>query len=77
MPRYYFHIREGEQFEEDPEGSEFSSVEVAREEAIAAAREMVSEAVLRDEVIDGRTFEIATDDGAVVATVPLKSVIRL
>ncbi|HEV7436201.1 MAG TPA: hypothetical protein VGO22_15195 [Pseudorhizobium sp.] len=77
MPRYYFHIREGDQFEEDPEGSEFSSVEVAREEAIAAAREMVSEAVLRDEVIDGRTFEIATDDGAVVATVPLKSVIRL
>jgi hypothetical protein len=77
MPRYYFHIREHERFEEDLEGAEFASLEEATQEATAAAREMVSEAVLRDELIDGRTFEITTEDGAVVATLPFASVIKL
>jgi hypothetical protein len=77
MARFYFHVREGEIFEEDPEGSEHPSPEHARLEAEAAAREMVAEAVLREELIDGRTFEITADDGSLVAVVPFRSVIRL
>ncbi|HEV7436844.1 MAG TPA: hypothetical protein VGO22_18565 [Pseudorhizobium sp.] len=77
MPRYYFHIREHEKFEEDPEGAEFASLEEARQEATAAAREMVSEAVLHDEIIDGRTFEVTLPDGTVVAIIPFRSVVRL
>lgn len=77
MERYFFNIRQGDCFERDPEGSEFPSIDAARREAITAAREMVAEAVLHDEVIDGRTFEVAKDCGTVVATVPFRSVIRL
>jgi hypothetical protein len=77
MPRYYFHIREGDKFERDPEGSEHASPEEARREALAAAREMVAEAVLHDELIDGRTFEVADENGALVAVVAFKSVIRI
>jgi hypothetical protein len=77
MPRFYFHIREGDLFEHDIEGVELSSAEEARREAEDSAREMVAEAVLRSEVIDGRLFEVTSEDGSVVATVPFASVIRL
>jgi hypothetical protein len=76
MAKYYFHIREGGTFEPDIEGAEFSCHEDAHREAMSSAREMVAEAVLRDEVIDGRAFEIAVEDGTVIATVPFVSVIR-
>jgi hypothetical protein len=38
---------------------------------------MVAEAVLREELIDGRTFEVTADDGSLVAVVPFRSVIKL
>lgn len=77
MPRYYFHIREGDKFERDPEGSDHDSPEEARQAALAAAREMVAEAALRDELIDGRMFEVADEAGTVVDIVTFQSVIRI
>lgn len=77
MPRFYFHVRKGSDFEEDSDGAELPSAEAARGEALLAAREILAERLLRGEVIDGDVFEITTEDGDVVGTVPFKSVIKL
>ncbi|MDP9563372.1 UNVERIFIED_ORG: hypothetical protein J2740_004584 [Rhizobium nepotum] len=45
-------------------------------EATQAAREMLAEKILRDEIIDGAEFEVVRGDGVLVAKIPLKSVVR-
>jgi hypothetical protein len=77
MPRYYFHVREHDVFREDPEGTELPSDDLAYEEAIFAAREILSEKVLHGGVIDGQVFEIMNDAGELVHKLPLKAVIRI
>lgn len=77
MPLYYLNIRDGSHLIEDPEGSDHSNLEQARDEAIRSARQILAERVLADEVIDGQVFEITDETGAVKATVPLKSVLKL
>ena len=77
MPRFYFHVRNHDHYDEDPEGGDFSSVEMARQEAIQAAREMMAEKVAHGELLDGQCFEIADESGKIVSLVPFRSVIRL
>ncbi|WP_409566761.1 DUF6894 family protein [Rhizobium leguminosarum] len=57
LPKYFFHIRRKDVFEEDLEGVDLASPEQASEEAIAAAREIVAERIRRGESADGDTFE--------------------
>jgi hypothetical protein len=75
--RFYVHVRSDEGFEEDHEGLEFASLDEAIAESRRAAREMVAEIVLQQRRVDGRMFEIADSDGAVLATVHFKDVIGL
>lgn len=77
MARYYFHVRDGEQFEEDPEGAEFQTVDNAIREAFLAARELIAAKVLAGEVIGGQVFEIADDTGQVIEKVAFRSALRL
>ncbi|MGR4846078.1 DUF6894 family protein [Rhizobium sp. LARHSG275] len=77
MPKYFFHIRRQDDFAEDLEGIDLNSPEVALKEAAAAAREIVAERIRRGDAADGDTFEIVTEDGSLVATVPFRSAIRL
>jgi hypothetical protein len=76
MPRYYFHVLKNGLLEKDLEGADFPSPEAAREEALTAAREMLAELLLADQVIDGASFEITDDAGVVVDRIPFRSVIR-
>lgn len=55
MAKYYFHIRRGSDVARDPEGAEFASQELAREEAVTAARELLAQAVIRGELYDWLT----------------------
>ncbi|WP_430306322.1 DUF6894 family protein [Rhizobium sp. 0TCS1.26] len=77
MQRYFFHLRQGDVFEEDPEGVLLDSDEAALDEAVGAAREMVAEAVLNNVLIDGRRFEIWVHGRGLITSVPFHSVIRL
>lgn len=77
MPRYFFHIRAHGQVECDTEGVELPNADAARREAIAAARDMVVEAVVGNNVIDQRKIEVVAESGDLVATVPLQSVINI
>ncbi|WP_246705280.1 hypothetical protein [Rhizobium sp. RM] len=51
--------------------------EQARLEALKAAREMLAEKIIRDEVLDGTQFEVVRYDGSLIAKISLRSVMRL
>lgn len=70
--RFYFHIRQGNELIEDPDGSEFVDLAAAREDARQAARELMAEALLKGEPLDGRTFEIRDAGRSLLATVPFE-----
>ncbi|WCK05772.1 MULTISPECIES: hypothetical protein [Rhizobium/Agrobacterium group] len=53
-----------------------SNDERAYIEAAQAAREMLAEKILKDEIVDGAEFEVVRGDGVLVAKIPLKSVVR-
>lgn len=61
----------------DPEGAEFQDVQTARTEAVRSARELLSQRVLNGEEIDGQSFELTDESGAVVDTVKFRDVLRL
>ncbi|AYD04618.1 hypothetical protein [Neorhizobium sp. NCHU2750] len=77
MIRLYFHIREGDRLSRDPEGAEFQDVQTAHTEAVRSARELLSQRVLNGEEIDGQSFELTDESGAVVDTVKFRDVLRL
>ena len=76
MTKYYFNIRAGERYIADQEGQEHTDLDEAKEEAMTAAREILSEAVRFGEVIDGRRFEITDSEGNLCATVPFSEALR-
>ncbi|NKM43105.1 hypothetical protein GFL68_33855 [Rhizobium laguerreae] len=75
MPKYFFHVRRNDVFEEDVEGIDLATPEQAREEAIAAAREILAERICAGRSADGDVFEIMTEDATLVAIVPFSSVL--
>ena len=77
MPRFFFHIRDSDSFEIDPEGVEFDSVEDAIVDAKAAAREMMAEMLRTGQQLDGQRFEIADERGRVIEILPFRSVLNL
>jgi hypothetical protein len=76
MARYYFNIRHSDGLIEDQEGQELRSLEEARAEAAASARELIAESVLRGQGLDHRTFEINDESGSTLAVVPFAEAIR-
>lgn len=77
MQRYFFHLREGDGLSVDLIGTMLSDDQGALAEAAQAAREMLSEKILKNEVVDGAEFEVVREDGVLIAKIPLKSVMRL
>ena len=76
MPRFYFNIRDGDALIEDPDGSDLRDLDVARAEALAAAREILANRLRSNQILDGQRIEITDATGEVLATVSLKDVIR-
>ena len=77
MTQFFFHVRDGEDYLQDEEGVDLPDLDTAQHEAVLAAREMISEMVLKGQIIDGQTFEIADADGRILTVVSFKSAIRL
>ena len=72
MPMYYFHIRDRDKFEVDPDGTELPDIDAARAEALKVAQELMTEVpdLGREAVI-----EIADGYGQIVLTVPFSDTI--
>lgn len=77
MARFYFHLCDGGDLDEDQEGFEFSSTDAACEEALRAAREMVAEMIAQNAPIRGTAFIVQDSDHRTVALVPFMNVIRI
>jgi hypothetical protein len=77
MPRFYFHMSSGEEFIEDPEGSDLPDLAAARAEAIDAARELMADRVRTGHPADGQEFLIFDAEGNQLDIIPFRSVLRL
>jgi hypothetical protein len=67
MPLYYFHIRNGSDLEQDPEGSELPDLETAHAEALTVARELTGAI---PEFNSNTLIEIADESGRTLLRVP-------
>jgi hypothetical protein len=63
MAQYFLHQRRGGSYIHDLEGADFDTGDKAREEAIMAARELISEMVLTGVADLSASFEIMDGDG--------------
>lgn len=74
--RYFSNIRPRGVLLADPDGTEVVSIDAARVEAVAAARELVADRLKRGEVLNGDAIEISGESGTLLETVPFMSVFR-
>ena len=70
MPRFFLDVLNGGELREDPEGQEFVALDAARAEAVASARYLVAQGILRNEDASDRSFIIRNEGHEAVATVP-------
>lgn len=63
MPRFYLHFTRGGGLVEDPEGSDLPDLEAARQEALAAARDLWANAIVDGRDLSEQQFVIANEDG--------------
>lgn len=77
MPRYFFHLCDGDRLKTDLDGSELPDLEAALREALESARFLLSEKVLKGEIVNGQHFEISDHVGKVLATLALRTALRL
>ena len=75
MPRYFFHIRQGDTTIPDDEGIECESLDAVREEALQGARQIMSDAILGGELGENRTLVIKDTKGDIVHELPFQAAI--
>jgi hypothetical protein len=73
MPRYFFHIRRGSDFEDkDPDGEDLADLEAARAKAVQIARDYWED---WPDAETGMVIDIADEAGQTVLTVPFSDAI--
>ena len=73
MPRYYFHIRDGDTLVLDDDGSELANVEAIRNEALQSARDLHRQDATDHFFTSGSPYIAVSDDaGNVVLTQPIR-----
>jgi hypothetical protein len=76
MPRFFFHIIDGDRIIEDPEGTELEDLDAARVEALHSARQLLAERLKAGDLVDGQVFEIRNEHGQLLAIVPFRDAVR-
>ncbi len=76
MPRFFLHLRDGDESVEDAAGTEFPSLLAARAEAIKSAREIMAENLRRWLPLDHKQIEICDAKGQLIETVRFHDVLR-
>jgi hypothetical protein len=75
MPRYYFHIREGQDLVRDEEGTEASDLEAAKSEARDSARDLAIDGIRNKRPLEGRLVEVADGEGKTLAVIAIRDVV--
>ncbi|MBL6082649.1 hypothetical protein JMJ56_32305 [Belnapia sp. T18] len=79
MPRFFLHIRQGQDLILDQEGSELPGLAAAQDEALASMRLLVAERLLSSHssrIPDAQQIEVADEAGQVLATVHVHDGLR-
>ncbi|MGA9797218.1 MAG: hypothetical protein WBQ17_16960 [Rhizomicrobium sp.] len=77
MALFYFHIRAGDEFIRDPEGTECADADIARMEAMQSVRELIAEALRHGEDPDHRVMQITGRDGNIIGEVQFADILDL
>jgi len=73
MPQYFFHIRNGDAFEDtDPDGEDLPDLDAARAEALQIARDFWEDWAHAE---IGMAVEVVDEAGRTVLTVPFADVV--
>lgn len=76
MPRYFFHIRQGDELFTDDEGEELADLNAVRNEAVESARELMADDVAQGRPSELRVFEVTDEHGNTVLTLPFEDAIH-
>jgi hypothetical protein len=77
MRIYFFHVRDGDELILlDPEGLELANHESVPSVWQSSVRELLDEDQYRDELLDGRQFEIVDEQGRIVLIIPFRALSR-
>ncbi len=76
MPRYFFHVRDGGELIEDPDGVECPDADAARVEAIGAARDIMADRARKGLDVSHWAFKITDPSGMLVMNMPFSEAIR-
>ncbi|HEX8572295.1 MAG TPA: hypothetical protein VF759_06050 [Allosphingosinicella sp.] len=77
MPRFYFHVCNGNGFTEDQEGRDFPDLEAARAEAVRTAREIMASEVKRGMLDLSSFIEIEDSEHQLKYTLGFEDVLDL
>ena len=76
MPRFFFHIRDGESVD-DPDGMFLPDARTARLEAIRSARDIMAEDVRRGRLSLSSSIEVTDENGEPILAVPFREVVDI
>ena len=71
MTRYYFHIKDGADLIRDLEGTELSTADEARSQALKTARELWADAIKSGRDLGADAVVIADEGGETLSFVPM------
>lgn len=77
MPRFYFHVGDGDSFAEDEEGQELPDVETARHVAITGARGIMAEQLRCGELDLASFIEVEDHTRKLLFTLSFADVVRI
>jgi hypothetical protein len=75
MPRYFFHVRDGDELILDREGLDLPDLESAADECRRLVRAVLNEDQFRALLTPGRKFEVVDELGRLVLIIPFRSVV--
>ena len=76
MPRFFFHLRDGESVD-DPDGMYLPDTRTARLEAIRSARDIMAEDVRRGRLSLSFWIEVTDENGEPILAVPFREVVEI
>lgn len=76
MPRYFFHIRQGDEVFADDEGEELADLSAVYTEAVESARELTADDVAQGRPPEPRMFEVTDEHGNTILTLPFEDAIH-
>lgn len=76
MAHYYFHLIDGDKFDEDIEGIDLPDLDSARGEALRTAREMMIEKIALGLPVTDQVFEVCDEFGVPLFRLEFKDVLH-